>query len=70
MSGIGMIEVKPSRIVLIRQLLLVRLPLDEMDGMMIDSWVPFRNEGAVVRCRIFIFPMLREMPPFTDHCGA
>jgi medium-chain acyl-[acyl-carrier-protein] hydrolase len=33
------------------------LPLAEgCDVMTLDRWVPFRNESAGVRCRIFIFP--------------
>jgi medium-chain acyl-[acyl-carrier-protein] hydrolase len=47
--------------------------------MMLDRWVPFRNEGAVVRCRLFCFPhaagnaafyrpLRRYMPPEIDLC--
>src|SRR6266567_2306284 len=50
-----------------------------MDGMTLDRWVPFRNEGAVVRCRLFCFPhaagnatfyrpLRRFMPPEVDLC--
>jgi medium-chain acyl-[acyl-carrier-protein] hydrolase len=47
--------------------------------MTLDSWVPFRNESAGVRCRIFIFPhaggnaafyrpLRRMMPSEIDLC--
>ena len=47
--------------------------------MTLDRWVPFRNEGAVVRCRLFCFPhaagnaalyrpLRRFMPPEVDLC--
>jgi medium-chain acyl-[acyl-carrier-protein] hydrolase len=47
--------------------------------MTIDRWVPFRNEGAVVRFRLFAFPhaggnaafyrpLRRLMPPEVDFC--
>jgi surfactin synthase thioesterase subunit len=47
--------------------------------MTLDKWVPFRNEGAVVRCRLFVFPhaagnaaLYRPfrglMPPEVDLC--
>jgi len=47
--------------------------------MTLDRWVPFRNEGAVVRCRLFCFPhaagnaalhrpLRRFMPPQVDLC--
>src|SRR5215469_4622474 len=47
--------------------------------MTLDRWVPFWNEGAVVRCRIFCFPhaagnaafyrpLRRFMPPEVDLC--
>ena len=47
--------------------------------MTLDRWVPFRNEGAAVRCRLFVFPHaggnaafyrpLRQfMPPEIDLC--
>jgi medium-chain acyl-[acyl-carrier-protein] hydrolase len=47
--------------------------------MMLDRWVPFRNERAVVRCRVFCFPhaagnamfyrpLRRFMPPEIDLC--
>jgi medium-chain acyl-[acyl-carrier-protein] hydrolase len=47
--------------------------------MTVDRWVPFRNEGAVVRCRIFCLPhaagnaafyrpLRRFMPPEIDFC--
>ena len=47
--------------------------------MTLDKWVPFRNEGAAVRCRVFCFPHaagnaafyrpLRSfMPPEIDFC--
>jgi medium-chain acyl-[acyl-carrier-protein] hydrolase len=50
-----------------------------MTGMTLDRWVPFRNEGAVVRCRLFCFPhaagnaafyqpLRRFMPPEIDLC--
>ena len=50
-----------------------------MDRTTLDRWVPFRNEGAVVRCRIFCFPhaagnaafyrpLRRFMPPEVDLC--
>jgi medium-chain acyl-[acyl-carrier-protein] hydrolase len=46
---------------------------------MLDRWAPFRNEGAVVRCRLFCFPhaagnaayyrpLRRFMPPEIDLC--
>jgi surfactin synthase thioesterase subunit len=49
------------------------------DGMTLDRWVPFRTEGAVVRCRLFCFPHaagnaafyrpLRQLlPPEFDLC--
>jgi surfactin synthase thioesterase subunit len=50
-----------------------------MDAMTLDTWVPFRNEGSVVRCRLFCFPhaagnaafylpLRRLMPPEVDFC--
>jgi hypothetical protein len=27
-----------------------------MDAVTLDTWVSFRNEGSVVRCRLFCFP--------------
>jgi medium-chain acyl-[acyl-carrier-protein] hydrolase len=50
-----------------------------MAGMTLDRWVPFRSEGAVVRCRLFCFPhaagnaafyrpLRRFMPPEIDLC--
>ena len=47
--------------------------------MTLDKWVPFRNEGPVVRCRLFCFPhaggnatfyrpLRRFMPPEVDFC--
>src|SRR5215467_7478761 len=50
-----------------------------MDAMTLDTWVPFRNEGSVVRCRVFCFPhaagnaafyrpLRRLMPPEVDFC--
>src|SRR5262249_2248538 len=27
-----------------------------LHAMTLDKWVPFRNEGSVVRCRLFYFP--------------
>ncbi len=50
-----------------------------MDAMALDSWVPFRNEGAAVRCRLFCFPhaagnaalyrpLRRFMPSDVDLC--
>src|SRR5215475_8777335 len=47
--------------------------------MTLDTWVPFRNEGSVVRCRVFCFPhaagnpafyrpLRRLMPPEVDFC--
>ncbi len=50
-----------------------------MDEMTLDRWVPFRNESAVVRCRLFSFPhaagnaafyrpLRRFMPPEVDLC--
>ncbi len=50
-----------------------------MDEMTLDKWVPFRNEGAVVRRRLFSFPhaagnaafyrpLRRFMPPELDFC--
>jgi medium-chain acyl-[acyl-carrier-protein] hydrolase len=44
-----------------------------------DKWVPFRNEGTVIRCRVFLFPhaggtaafyrlLRRFMPPEIDLC--
>jgi surfactin synthase thioesterase subunit len=47
--------------------------------MTLDKWVPFRNEGSVVRCRLFCFPhaagnaafyrpLRRFMPPEVDFC--
>jgi medium-chain acyl-[acyl-carrier-protein] hydrolase len=48
-------------------------------GMTLDRWVPFRNEGAVVRCRLFAFPhaggsatfyrgLRGSLPPEIDLC--
>jgi medium-chain acyl-[acyl-carrier-protein] hydrolase len=56
-----------------------RLPAADDDAMTLDTWVPFRNEGAVVRCRLFCFPhaggnaafyrpLRRFMPPEIDFC--
>jgi medium-chain acyl-[acyl-carrier-protein] hydrolase len=50
-----------------------------MDAMTLDKWLPFRNEGSVVRCRVFCFPhaagnatfyrpLRRFMPPEVDFC--
>jgi medium-chain acyl-[acyl-carrier-protein] hydrolase len=50
-----------------------------MDAMTLDRWIPFRNEGPVVRCRLFVFPhaagnaalyrpLRRFMPPAIDLC--
>jgi medium-chain acyl-[acyl-carrier-protein] hydrolase len=50
-----------------------------MDAMTLDRWVPSRNEGAAVRCRLFCFPhaggnaafyrpLRRFMPPEIDLC--
>jgi surfactin synthase thioesterase subunit len=50
-----------------------------MDAMTFDRWVPFRNEGAFVRCRLFCFPhaggnasfywpLRRFMPCEIDFC--
>jgi medium-chain acyl-[acyl-carrier-protein] hydrolase len=50
-----------------------------MNAMTLDRWVPFRNEGDCVRCRIFSFPhaggnaalyrpLQRLMPPEVDFC--
>jgi len=47
--------------------------------MTLDRWVPFRNEGAAVRCRVFCFPhaagsaalyrpLRGFMPPEIDFC--
>ena len=47
--------------------------------MTLDKWVPFRNEGAAVRCRVFCFPhaagnaafyrpLRGFMPPEIDFC--
>jgi surfactin synthase thioesterase subunit len=47
--------------------------------MTLDRWVPFRNEGAAVRCRVFCFPhaagtaafyrpLRAVMPPEIDFC--
>ena len=54
-------------------------PLRTMDAMTLDKWVPFRNEGRVVRCRLFCFPhaggnatfyrpLRRFMPAEVDFC--
>jgi len=54
-------------------------PLSTMDAMTLDKWVPFRNEGAAIRCRLFAFPhaggnaafyrpLRRFMPPEIDLC--
>jgi hypothetical protein len=48
-----------------------------MDAMTLDKWLPFRNEGSVVRFRVFCFPhaggnatiyrpLRRFMPPEVD----
>jgi medium-chain acyl-[acyl-carrier-protein] hydrolase len=53
--------------------------LSTMDAMTLDRWVPFRNEGAAIRCRLFAFPhaggnaafyrpLRRFMPPEIDLC--
>jgi medium-chain acyl-[acyl-carrier-protein] hydrolase len=53
--------------------------LRKIDGMTLDRWVPFRNEAAVVRCRLFSFPhaagnaafyrpLRRFMPSELDLC--
>jgi medium-chain acyl-[acyl-carrier-protein] hydrolase len=53
--------------------------LRKIEGMTLDRWVPFRNEAAVVRCRLFSFPhaagnaafyrpLRRFMPPELDLC--
>src|SRR5207244_13462882 len=50
-----------------------------MDGLTLARWVPFRNAGALVRCRLFCFPhaagnaafyrpLRRFMPPGVDLC--
>jgi medium-chain acyl-[acyl-carrier-protein] hydrolase len=50
-----------------------------MAEMALDRWIPFRNEGAGVRCRIFCLPhaagsaasylfLRRIMPPEIDFC--
>ncbi len=50
-----------------------------MDDVTLDRWIPFRNESAVVRCRLFVFPhaggnaaiyrpLRRLMPPEIDLC--
>ena len=50
-----------------------------MNAMTLDKWVPFRNEGPVVRCRLFCFPhaggnatfyrpLRNFMPPDVDFC--
>lgn len=50
-----------------------------MSEITLDRWVPFRNEGAVVRCRLFTFPhaagnaafylpLRRVLPPEFDLC--
>ena len=50
-----------------------------MDAMTLDRWIPFRNEGSAVRCRLFCFPhaagnaafyrpLRRLMPPEVDFC--
>jgi medium-chain acyl-[acyl-carrier-protein] hydrolase len=50
-----------------------------MDAMTLDRWVPFRDESAAVRCRLFSFPhaagnaafyrpLRRFMPPGVDFC--
>src|SRR5215470_9479879 len=47
--------------------------------MTLDKWIPFRNEGPVVRCRLFCFPhaggnaafyrpLRRFMPAEVDFC--
>jgi medium-chain acyl-[acyl-carrier-protein] hydrolase len=47
--------------------------------MTLDTWLPFRNEGSVVRCRVFCFPhaagnatfyrpLRRFMPSEVDFC--
>jgi medium-chain acyl-[acyl-carrier-protein] hydrolase len=47
--------------------------------MTLDKWLPFRNEGSVVRCRVFCFPhaagnatfyrpLRRFMPPEVGFC--
>ena len=53
--------------------------VDMTHGMTLDRWVPFRNEGALVRCRLFAFPhaagnagfyrsLRRLMPAEIDLC--
>jgi medium-chain acyl-[acyl-carrier-protein] hydrolase len=53
--------------------------LSTMDAMTLDRWVPFRNERAAIRCRLFAFPhaggnaafyrpLRRFMPPEIDLC--
>jgi len=54
--------------------------LAQNDGCMtLDKWIPFRNEGPVVRCRLFCFPhaggnaafyrpLRHFMPPEVDLC--
>jgi medium-chain acyl-[acyl-carrier-protein] hydrolase len=53
--------------------------LSTMDAMTLDRWVPFRNERAAIRCRLFAFPhaggnaafyrpLRRFMPPEVDLC--
>jgi medium-chain acyl-[acyl-carrier-protein] hydrolase len=50
-----------------------------MNAMTLDKWLPFRNEGSVVRCRLLCFPhaagnatfyrpLRRFMPPEVDFC--
>lgn len=50
-----------------------------MDAMTLERWVPFRDDSAAVRCRLFAFPhaggnaafyrpLRRFMPPEIDFC--
>jgi hypothetical protein len=53
--------------------------LTTMNAMTLDKWIPFRNEGPAVRCRLLCFPhaggnatfyrpIRHLMPPEVDFC--
>ena len=79
MSGCASVKLSFARGLLVRHRCRSRCSLTTMNAMTLDKWLPFRNEGSVVRCRLLCFPhaagnatfyrpLRRFMPPEVDFC--